>query len=300
MSSLTPRWRWPWWDCVSRRIRPRTRRRRRAMRSTRRCARTIWPLCGPSSPRLRTRTARDEQGDAPLLYAAAVGSLETMKLLLDKGADVNAQNGFGTTALMISAIGSSPRSDCSLNAARTSTSPASRDGRRLFIAAMSDESAAIVTHLVGEGRQPEGTRCVRQHGPDCGGDRQRSEHRSASPSTRAWTSTRSGSTGVSPLMLSAGYHANLAATKLLLAKGAKVNAVAESPALFPIDDPKSGPLALHTFTPLLHGDAARAARRRQNLARRRRRHQCQGLAQHDAVDVCRGNRTTRIRRSSGC
>ena len=48
--------------------------------------------------------ARDEQGDAPLLYAAAVGSPEAMKLLLDKGADVNAQNAFGTTALMISAV----------------------------------------------------------------------------------------------------------------------------------------------------------------------------------------------------
>src|SRR4029453_10760046 len=59
-----------------------------------------------------------------------------------------------------------------------------------------------------------------------------------------------GVTGITPLMFSAGYHSNLAATKMLLAKGAKVNAVAESPVLFPLDSPKSGPIALHTFTPL--------------------------------------------------
>src|SRR5262249_56953267 len=47
--------------------------------------------------------ARDEQGDAPLLYAAGVGSLEAMKFLLDKGADLNTQNAFGSTALMLSA-----------------------------------------------------------------------------------------------------------------------------------------------------------------------------------------------------
>jgi hypothetical protein len=98
-----------------------------------------------------------------------------------------------------------------------------------------------------------------------------------------------GVTGLSPLMLSAGYHANLAATKLLLAKGAKVNAVAESPALFPVDDPKSGPLALHTFTPLLLAMPHASPDVVKTLPRRRRRHQCQGLAQYDAVDVCRGN-----------
>src|SRR5258705_4672766 len=47
--------------------------------------------------------AKDEQGDSPLLYAAAVGSADALKYLLDKGADVNVQDGFGSTALMISA-----------------------------------------------------------------------------------------------------------------------------------------------------------------------------------------------------
>ena len=193
--------------------------------------------------------ARDEQGDVPLLYAAAVGSLETMKLLLDKGADVNAQNGFGTTALMISAVDIAKVRLLVERGANVNL--ASKQGRTpLFIAAMSDESAAIVTYLVGKGanlkaRDAFGNTVLISAaiGNDLNTVRIALD---AGVDVNAV-----GVTGLSPLMLSAGYHANLAATKLLLAKGAKVNAVAESPALFPIDDPKSGPLALHTFTPLL-------------------------------------------------
>jgi hypothetical protein len=49
----------------------------------------------------------------------------------------------------------------------------------------------------------------------------------------------------------ATYHANLPAIQLLLAKGARVNAVAAMPFLFPLDDPKSGPIALKSATPLM-------------------------------------------------
>src|SRR5687768_10406679 len=44
---------------------------------------------------------KDRRGGAtPLMHAAAHGSLDTMRLLLDKGADVNARNTGGATALM--------------------------------------------------------------------------------------------------------------------------------------------------------------------------------------------------------
>ena len=44
---------------------------------------------------------RDRRGGAtPLMNAAAFGSIETMKLLIDKGADVNARSTAGATALM--------------------------------------------------------------------------------------------------------------------------------------------------------------------------------------------------------
>ena len=42
----------------------------------------------------------DSRGITPLMYAAEVGSLDAMRLLIDRGADVNAQNAFGSTALM--------------------------------------------------------------------------------------------------------------------------------------------------------------------------------------------------------
>ena len=42
----------------------------------------------------------DSRGITPLMYAAEIGSLDAMRLLIDRGADVNAQNAFGSTALM--------------------------------------------------------------------------------------------------------------------------------------------------------------------------------------------------------
>jgi ankyrin repeat protein len=47
--------------------------------------------------------ARDARGATPLMHAAAFGNLETMKVLLDAGADVNARNTFDATALLWSA-----------------------------------------------------------------------------------------------------------------------------------------------------------------------------------------------------
>src|SRR4051812_25661021 len=45
--------------------------------------------------------ARDARGNTPLMYAAAVGSADTMRQLLAAGADANARNSFQATALMM-------------------------------------------------------------------------------------------------------------------------------------------------------------------------------------------------------
>lgn len=50
----------------------------------------------------------DSRGDTPLMYAAAVGSEAMMRRLIEAGADVNARNSFGASALLWSA-GSLPR-----------------------------------------------------------------------------------------------------------------------------------------------------------------------------------------------
>jgi hypothetical protein len=94
--------------------------------------------------------AKDEQGDSPLLYSAAVGSVDAMKYLLDKGSDANVQNGFGSTALMISATDIAKVRLLVEHGADVNR--ASKQGRTaLFIAAMSDQSSEIVRYLVAKG-----------------------------------------------------------------------------------------------------------------------------------------------------
>ena len=192
--------------------------------------------------------ARDEQGDAPLLYAAGVGSLEAMKFLLDKGADPNTQNAFGSTALMLSATDLAKVRVLVERGANVNL--ASKQGRTaLFIAAMSDHSADIVRYLAAKGADLKAKdafgntvlaaattgndldtiRLVLDGGVDA---------------------NTTGVTGVTPLLLSAAY-GNLAATKMLLGKGARASAISPMLSMFPIDDPKSGPIALRNFTPLL-------------------------------------------------
>lgn len=47
-----------------------------------------------------TIETRDRRGATPLMHAAAFGNIETLRLLLDTGADVNARNDFDATALL--------------------------------------------------------------------------------------------------------------------------------------------------------------------------------------------------------
>ncbi len=47
-----------------------------------------------------TAAVDDSRGITPLMCAAEIGSLDAMRLLIERGADVNAQNAFGSTALM--------------------------------------------------------------------------------------------------------------------------------------------------------------------------------------------------------
>jgi ankyrin repeat protein len=191
---------------------------------------------------------KDAAGVPLLMTSAAVGSLEAMTLLLDKGADVNARNGFGATALIWAATDLAKVQ--LLTSRGADVNLASKTGRTaMFVAAMSEPSASIVRYLVSKGA--------------------RLEARDAFQNTALTAATMgndldtirlmvdagidvnaAGVTGVTPL-LGATYHGNAAAVKLLLEKGARTNVVAAAPVLLPPESPKSGPVALTDVTPLM-------------------------------------------------
>ena len=87
--------------------------------------------------------AGDDRGVTPLMYAATAGSVDAMKLLINKGADVNAANSFGSTALVWSAI--DIEKVRLLVEAGADVNAVSKEGRSaLFVAAMSEDRKSVV------------------------------------------------------------------------------------------------------------------------------------------------------------
>ena len=92
----------------------------------------------------------DSRGITPLMYAAEIGSLDAMRLLIDRGADVNAQNAFGSTALMWSV--SDPAKVRLLLDHGAQVNTAAKSGRTaLIIAAFTNPSAEVVRLLLAKG-----------------------------------------------------------------------------------------------------------------------------------------------------
>jgi ankyrin repeat protein len=197
--------------------------------------------------------ARSPFGSTPLMDAAVAGSVEAMTVLLDKGADIDAQNPFGTTALMMSATDIAKVRLLLDRGAQAAL--ASKQGRTaLFVAAMTEGSAPIVRLLIAKGADVRAkdvfqntTLTAAAYGNDLDTMRLILD---AGVDVNA-----AGATGVTPL-LGASYNGNVAAVRLLLSRGAKANAAAAMPTLFPIDQPKSGPIALSEITPLLAAASA--------------------------------------------
>jgi ankyrin repeat protein len=192
--------------------------------------------------------AKNETGDPLLLTAAAAGSIDAMRLLLDAGADVNGQNAFGATALIWSAA---DMAKVKLLVDRgANVNLAAKSGRTaVMVAAMSEESAPIVRLLASKGadlKAKDSFQTTLLIAAAAGNDLD-TMRLALDAGVDASAATV---TGVTALFM-ASYHANLAAVRLLLSKGARVDAVAEMPSLFPIDDPKSGPIALRKATPLM-------------------------------------------------
>jgi ankyrin repeat protein len=191
---------------------------------------------------------RDRRGGAtPLMYAAALGSLDTMTLLIDKGADVNARSTGGATALMWAATDLA-KIRLLLDRGADVNAVSERGRTVLLLAAMSDRSAEIVRLLLSRradahtiDKEGTSTLLAATFGNDTATIRQLVE---------AGANVNAANVFGTPLM-NAASQGNYGAVKLLLGRGANVNAVSAPPG----QQVKNGTIALGAFTPLILASA---------------------------------------------
>ena len=184
----------------------------------------------------------------PLMHAAALGSLDTVRLLIEHGADVNARSAAGATALMWAAA--DPAKVRLLVERGADVKAASESGRTaLLLAAMSDRSAETVRLLLERGadakaldREQTSTLFAAAYGNDT--EAVRLLLKAGAPVNQANV------TGTTPLM-NAATNGNDQAVKLLLAAGADVNAQSGPPSA----QVKNGMIDLARFTPLILASA---------------------------------------------
>jgi len=192
----------------------------------------------------------DDRGITPLMYAAEIGSLDAMRLLIDRGADVNLQNNFGSTALMWSVSDAAKVRLLLEHGAQVNT--VARSGRTaLIIAAFANPSAEVVKLLLAKGAKVDvmDTRHVTPlNAATFGNDTATTR---LLLDTNADINTPDTFIGLTPLMNAAG-NRNVEAVKLLLAKGAAVNAVSKTEGLPKI---QTGTVEFGGWTPLLMASA---------------------------------------------
>lgn len=184
-----------------------------------------------------------KRGTTPLMDAAAFGSLDAMKLLLAAGADVNAANAFGATALMWCA-GDLDKVRL-LVGKGADVNAKSKQGSTALLIATADGASEVVRLLLEGGADASAS------------DESHMTALNASASANDLSSVKlllarnvdvnaSDSAGFTALM-NAAAEGNTEMVRLLLARGAQVNAVSAKEA----EHVKNGPIALGSFTPLL-------------------------------------------------
>jgi ankyrin repeat protein len=184
-------------------------------------------------------------GATPLMHAAAVGSLEAMKMLLDHKADPNAANAAGLTALTMCVTDIDKVR--ALVARGADVNAVTKRGRTaLMLAAASDNSAPIVRLLMASGANPKAVDVIKGtalHDAVRGGDIE---------TIRMIVGAGLGVNdanfaGFTPLM-GAAFTGSVEGARLLLSKGAQVNAVSGDGAFQKV---KAGTIALGNWTALL-------------------------------------------------
>jgi ankyrin repeat protein len=184
-------------------------------------------------------------GSTPLMHAASAGSVESMRLLIDRKANVNAVNSAGATALMM-AVTDIDKVRLLLGAGADVNVATKRGRTALLLAALSDRSAPIVRMLMANGANPKAVDVLKVTAlgaATVGGDLE-----TIQLMVDAGVPIDDPDfAGFTPLM-NASFGTNLAAVRLLLSKGAKVNAVSGDGSFQKV---KAGTIALGNFTPLL-------------------------------------------------
>jgi ankyrin repeat protein len=186
------------------------------------------------------------EGVTPLMLAAEIGSLDAMKMLLDRQVDVNAKNAAGSTALMWSVT--DPKKVRLLLDRGADVNVASRSGRTaLLIASFANPSAEVVRMLLAKGANVavmDQRKTTPMNAATFGNDTATIR---LLLDASADVNTPDTFIGLTPLINASG-NRNLEAVKLLLAKGADVNAVSKTEGLPRI---QTGTVEFGGFTPLL-------------------------------------------------
>ena len=191
----------------------------------------------------------DARGTTPLMMAAAYGNLDSMTLLLDAGAKVNAANEFGATALLWSAADQAKVQLLLANGADVNTK--SKLGRSpLLIAAGINGNSNAVRMLLEKGANPtvadnNGTTPLLLAATAGDTASIRLLLAAKAPADQADKG------GTTPL-LNAATNGNIEAVKALLAHQPNVNAVSVSTTPSKV---KNGTIALDRFTPLIAASA---------------------------------------------
>ena len=186
---------------------------------------------------------RDTRGTTPLMYAAAIGSAESLKMLLDAGADVNAKNGLDVTPLHFA--GSDLVKVRLLVEAGANVNAVSKSGRTALITVSgTPASVETVKLLLSKGADPQVADRLQATALIQAAQANDSDTLRLLLS-KAHDINGGDRLGFTPLFYAAG-HGNLAAVKLLIEKGADVNRAIASDITV-----RNGKIAISNMTPLM-------------------------------------------------